>query len=183
MKKLEYIDVLDKNSNPTNEVKTRGEVHKRGYYHLAVHIWLMNSNGELLVQLRSKNKESHPGMWDISVAGHVASGQTSLEAALREANEELGIKIEKEELKFLFRYQLKKILREDYINNGFFDVYILEKDIPESKIGVQEEEVDEVKYIRYKDLQKEINNKNPLYVNHKIEYDKLFEFLDKKFEK
>ena len=57
---MEYLDILDKSGNKTGEKKPRKEVHSKGYWHKGVHIWIINSNRELLVQRRSSNKDVYP---------------------------------------------------------------------------------------------------------------------------
>lgn len=49
---MEFLDILDKNGNKTGEKKERKEVHSKGYWHKGVHIWIINSNKELLVQIK-----------------------------------------------------------------------------------------------------------------------------------
>uniref|UniRef100_A0A8R7PGB3 Nudix hydrolase 3 n=2 Tax=Triticum urartu TaxID=4572 RepID=A0A8R7PGB3_TRIUA len=60
----------------------RTEVHRDGDYHRAVHVWIYyESTGELLLQRRVDCKESWPGQWDISSAGHITVGDSSLSSA------------------------------------------------------------------------------------------------------
>jgi isopentenyldiphosphate isomerase len=62
--------------------KPRGEVHRDGDYHRAVHVWIfVETTQQLLLQLRSDDKDSWPGQWDISSAGHISAGDTSLLSA------------------------------------------------------------------------------------------------------
>ena len=89
----EMIDVLDENGVKTGEVVTRKEVHKKGLWHRIIVVAIIDNNNQLLMQQRSYQKDTNPGKWDISVAGHVSAGQTSLEAAIREVEEEVGIHI------------------------------------------------------------------------------------------
>jgi len=70
----------------------RSEVHARGLLHRAVHIWIFNSKGECLFQMRSPRKDRFPNTWTSSVSGHVDHGETYLEAAQREIREEVGLK-------------------------------------------------------------------------------------------
>ena len=62
--------------------KCRGEVHRDGDYHRAVHVWIYaESTQELLLQRRADCKDSYPGQWDISSAGHISAGDSSLVSA------------------------------------------------------------------------------------------------------
>ena len=83
----ELLDVFDSNGELLGKSKPRAQVHKTGDWHKTVHVWIISSQGELLLQKRSESKESHPGLWDISCAGHIKSGQTSTDAAIKEARE------------------------------------------------------------------------------------------------
>lgn len=87
----EILCVVDENDN-----FLRGEdrklVHSSDMWHRGVHIFLYNSRGELLLQLRSPKKDKFPSTWDCSVSGHVEMGQSYKETAERELEEELGIK-------------------------------------------------------------------------------------------
>lgn len=69
----------------------RSEVHAKGLLHRASHIWIFNRKGECLFQMRSPNKDRFPSTWTSSVSGHVDSGETHLQAALREIREEAGL--------------------------------------------------------------------------------------------
>ena len=89
----EYIDILNENGELTGEIRTKREVHELGLWHRAVHIWILNPKGELLLQQRAEQKENYGGYWDISAAGHVSAEETSIESALREIEEELGVEI------------------------------------------------------------------------------------------
>ncbi len=73
---VEMFDVLDKNGNKTGDVKTKKELHENGLWHSAVHVWIYNSKGEILLQKRSMKVTNWPGRWDISVAGHIPAGET-----------------------------------------------------------------------------------------------------------
>ena len=75
--KEELIDVLDENGVKTGEVLSRSEVHKKGLWHRAIVVAVINENNEILLQQRSANKDKNANMWDISVAGHISAGQDS----------------------------------------------------------------------------------------------------------
>ena len=76
---MEYLDILDENGKKTGQIALRKEVHSKGYWHKGVHIWIINSKKELLVQRRSANKDVYPNKLYISVAGHPVSGEKEIE--------------------------------------------------------------------------------------------------------
>ncbi|SFI73927.1 NUDIX domain-containing protein [Paenibacillus sp. UNC496MF] len=73
----------------------RSEVHARGLWHRSIHCWLARRDGDrklVLFQQRSAGKDTFPGLFDITAAGHLAAGETMRDAA-REIEEELGAAI------------------------------------------------------------------------------------------
>jgi 16S rRNA (adenine1518-N6/adenine1519-N6)-dimethyltransferase len=89
----EMFDVVDENDEVTGQ-ETRGEVHARKLMHRAVHVFVFNKRGDLLLQQRSMLKDVHPGVWDSSVSGHLDAGEDYAQAAVRELDEEMGIRVE-----------------------------------------------------------------------------------------
>ena len=94
----EIFDVVDDDDNVTG-TSTRDEVHAKGLLHRAVHVLVFNKRGDVLLQRRSMLKDAHPGVWDSSVSGHLDTGESYEVAAIRELEEEMGIKgVEIEEI-------------------------------------------------------------------------------------
>ena len=89
-KEDELFDVVDENDFPTGTA-TRARVHAEGLIHRAVHVFVLNKNGDLYLQKRSLRKDKNPGLWDSSVSGHLDAGEDYLPAAIRELEEEIGI--------------------------------------------------------------------------------------------
>jgi 16S rRNA (adenine1518-N6/adenine1519-N6)-dimethyltransferase len=86
----EVFDVVDENDVPVGKA-TRAEVHSQNLLHRAVHVLVMNRNGDLWLQKRSHRKDMSPGAWDSSVSGHLDAGEDYATAAIRELGEEIGI--------------------------------------------------------------------------------------------
>ena len=176
----EYFDVLDSNGNKTGEKKDRKLVHRDGDWHKAVHVWIMNSKGEFLMQKRSPNKDSHPNEWDISSAGHVVTGDDSMTTVLKEIEEELGLSASPREIELLFSCKKQSVLNNGtFINNEFNDVYLLKKDLDISTIKLQAEEVSDVRWFTAKEMESILKNKTPGYVPHPEEYVRLIEYSNK----
>ena len=87
---MELWDLYTENREPTGRTHVRGEVIPDEYYHLVVHVWIQNSKGEYLISQRAASRPTCPLMWEC-VGGSVLAGETSLEGALREAKEEVGL--------------------------------------------------------------------------------------------
>jgi 16S rRNA (adenine1518-N6/adenine1519-N6)-dimethyltransferase len=88
----EIFDVVDQNDQVIGQER-RSEVHRRNLYHRAVHIFIWNREGKLLLQKRSAHKDVSPNTWDSSAAGHLGAGEEYDAAAQREITEELGIEL------------------------------------------------------------------------------------------
>ena len=86
----EIFDVVDA-SDQVIGTATRAEVHTQKLTHRAVHVFVFNKRGDLLLQKRSLLKDMCPGLWDSSVSGHLDSGESYENAARRELGEEMGI--------------------------------------------------------------------------------------------
>lgn len=172
----ELIDVLDENGNKTGEILTRKQIHKKGLCHKIVVISIIDEKGNILMQQRSKNKSKNPGKWDVAAVGHVSSGQTSTEAAIRETLEEVGIKVKEKELKYILTYKNKENVKEDYIDNQIYDCYIVKREKIDLKdIKIQKSEVEQVKLCNLKEFEQIIENGN--IVKRDEFYNKIIEYL------
>jgi isopentenyldiphosphate isomerase len=97
----EWIDIVDAKGQPTGQTALKSEIHKNGWHHNTVHLWLYTLAGEILLQQRSHKKAIHPLLWDVSVAGHIDAGESFETAAIREAQEEIGIDLDVSDLKHI----------------------------------------------------------------------------------
>lgn len=149
----EKLDVLNEAGEEEKVVKDRLEVHKDGDWHRSVHVWIVNSKGELLIQKRSKDNRVSPGFWTISASGHVESGVSPIETAIQELREEIGVSLREEDLEYLTTYKKSKHYKErGIIDNEFNPIFVVEKDIEIGEIDIDEREVVDAKYIHWMDL-------------------------------
>lgn len=177
---MELIDVLSEEGNPTGEVLGRKEVHDRGLWHKCVHIWILNSEGELLIQKRGKNLPNYPDLWDTSAAGHVSAGESGMEATQKELQEELGLVVEPNELELIGQLKVSVKRRDsEGTNNHFDDVYILRRDLEIENLVLQESEVEGVKFTPWRELKLEIAKDDNIFVKREEEYEILFDYLEK----
>ncbi|XP_002452967.1 nudix hydrolase 3 [Sorghum bicolor] len=184
----EHLDVLNAAGEKTGVSKPRSEVHRDGDYHRAVHVWIYSeSTGELLLQRRADCKDSWPGQWDISSAGHISAGDSSLFSAQRELEEELGINLPVDAFELLFVFLQECVINNGtYTNNEYNDVYLVTTltPIPLEAFTLQESEVSAVRYMRcdeYKScLAKESGEFVPYDVNG--QYGQLFSIIEERYK-
>ena len=150
---MEILDVVDENGNPTGQTVERKKAHEEGIMHRTSHVWLLRKKQgkvQILLQKRSETKESFPGCYDISSAGHIPAGMDFVESAIRELQEELGISVSNEDL--VFCGDRTVIWDDSFYGRPFHDrqysrVFILWWDMDEEEFIVQKEEVDSVHWM------------------------------------
>jgi isopentenyldiphosphate isomerase len=137
----ELVDILDDKGNPTGETALKSEAHRKAYFHPTVHVWFYNKQGQILLQQRGKNKETHPLLWDVSVAGHVGAGEHLETAAVREVFEEIGLTIEIKDLEKIGVFKSVQRLREDLTDCEFHHTYVSELLVDLQELKKQDSEV------------------------------------------
>jgi len=147
---MELLDVVDEKGNPTGQTVEREKAHMEGIMHRTAHVWLLrkrHGKAQVLLQKRSETKESYPGCYDISSAGHIPAGMDFVESAIRELQEELGVSASDDEL--IFCGDRTVIWDGCFCGKPFYDrqysrIFILWRDIDEEKFKLQKEEIDSV---------------------------------------
>ena len=149
---MELFDICDEQGNPTGDIVERSEAHEKGICHRTAHIWIAkqeNGRYKVLLQKRSMDKDSFPGRYDTSSAGHIQAGDEPMESALRELGEELGIKAEASDLDFAgtFRIQYEKEFHgKMFRDNEVAFVFVYQKPVDIADLTIQKEELDGVSW-------------------------------------
>ncbi|MFJ8938194.1 NUDIX hydrolase [Streptomyces sp. NPDC102365] len=86
----EILDVVDEHDEVVGRAR-RGDVYARGLRHRCAFIQVTDAQGRLFVHRRTSTKLVFPSLYDLFVGGVVGAGESYDEAALREAEEELGV--------------------------------------------------------------------------------------------
>ncbi len=159
---MEYLDIVDEAGQPTGSIISRSEAHQQGILHRTAHVWVVrNANGrtEVLLQKRSEEKESFPGMYDTSSAGHIPAGEEPIPSALRELSEELGITAIPDQLDYAgsFRIKYEKVFHGNvFRDNEVTSVYVYQEPVDIDSLILQESEVSEVRWFDLKLIWNEI---------------------------
>ncbi len=155
---MELFDVLDEGGKKTGIIRERGVAHRDGSIHRTVHVWVAHRTEDgrcrLLLQKRSRNKESYPGCYDISAAGHVAAGDECLPSAIRELQEELGIEAREDQLCFAGIRRIwfeAEFYGRPFRDNEFSYVYVYQEPVDLGRLKLQEEEVEHVRWMDFEE--------------------------------
>lgn len=148
---MEVWDLYDKNRQKTNKRHVRGTALAAEDYHIVVHVWIRNNKGEFLLTRRHPNKH-YPHLWECPGVS-IVTGESSLDGAIREVEEEIGISLLKT------NGQLVKSERRDCFND-FYDVWLFEQSFEISDTKLQEEEVTAVQWVTKLELEKMLHANN-----------------------
>lgn len=139
----EMFDVFDKDMNHLGTA-SRQEAHAQGLWHQTFHCWILNQSAErgpsLLLQLRHRNKDTFPSMFDTSCAGHLMAGET-IQDGVRELEEELGLSADLSELIYCGRVAEEYILSERLIDREFNHIFVYECEKPVEEYNFQLSEI------------------------------------------
>ena len=160
---MELFDVVDAKGIPTGEIIERSEAHEKDIHHRTAHVWVVrmkNGKPKVLLQKRAAGKESFPGCYDTSSAGHIHAGDEPLESALRELEEELGIKADESDLSYagIFHSHYEKIFyAKPFRDNEITFVYVYDRPVEIDDLTLQEDEVESVKWFDADYVQEKIS--------------------------
>lgn len=145
---MEKYELVDIKGNNTGKILTHIDIGKpnsipKGYYVSVTGAVIINDNNEILLQKRSRFKRSNPSKWGIC-GGKVNLGETTLDAVIRETLEEIGIILDKKDLKILSIYTNEK---------AYFTVYYVRKNVNIAECKLQTDELEEIKFFKIEELQ------------------------------
>ncbi len=146
---MEIWDLYTPDQVLTGRTHVRGEKLPEGCYHLVVHVWIQNSEGKFLISQRSASRYAFPLLWE-TVGGSVVAGEDSLTGALREAEEEIGIRLNPDQGKVLFSESPRILngLPTDHI----LDVWLFTYDGPLSLENATTNEVAQCVWMTMKEI-------------------------------
>ena len=151
----EKIDILDASGEPTGRVAWKSEAHREGLWHRCFHCWISSTDSDgpyLLVQRRAAEKDTWPGKLDVTAAGHLAAGETTLDG-LRELDEELGLTPDPERLIPLGSRRIEQEIPGG-CDREFHEVFLLLDPTAPGDLHLQKEEVESLVRIPLDDAEK-----------------------------
>jgi isopentenyldiphosphate isomerase len=163
---MELWNIYDQYRHLTDRIHERGQEMKAGNYHLVVHVWIVNDDGQYLIQRRQPWKIGFPNMWDCSAAGSAIMGDDSEQAAVREVKEEIGIHLDIEKGERIFTVKF---------SHGFDDIWLVRQNAGIEELKLQEEEVAEARWASEDEIKEMVKNGEFIPFNY---FDQLFEIVN-----
>jgi isopentenyldiphosphate isomerase len=158
MNPIETYEVLDEQGHKTGQVLDRQTVHRDQLWHETVNVWIINSRGELLMQLRAPKVELSPDVWDVSVGTHLRPSEAPDEAALRALKNTYNLEATTEELKHIFNLQSANPMPDDRHHNVFEHVFLLHADLDTGQFAFDNSKIAELKWVPLNQLMIDIGN-------------------------
>lgn len=168
---MEIWDILDEQGNKTGRTMQKDDkiVWQKGIYHQGADVWIINSEKKILIQKRAPEKKLEPNVWAMT-GGSVIKGETPLDTLKREAYEELGIDLD-----------IEKAIKIHYYKTGnvWVEEYIVEQEIELNNIIMQKEEVADVKFATFDEIEQIYQNN--MFIKNRWEFvrDKIKDYINK----
>ena len=177
---LEFLEIYTSDGLKTGKKATKSHIHKKGLFHSTVHVWIFSEKGNVLIQKRSKKKKLNPGVWDVSVAGHIKYKESIKAAAIRETFEETGTCIKEKDLLKLGIYTSVSNYPQ-IIDKEFHHTYVLKIDEVKINLNYKNDEVDDLKLISLEEMDSLLNQNNrDIFIGkNKNYYRDVFEAISK----
>jgi len=131
-----------------------------------------------LFQLRSMDKETFPNKLDVSAAGHISSGEKIIIAALRELEEELGLRLEESRLEYIDDFASEQPMPNGYVDReiqSFFIAKITENE--KLMLKIQESEVQKILWFTGQELEQALRENAENFAPNEEEYALILKLL------
>lgn len=163
---MEKRDLYDKYKNLTGKTIYKNFPIPKGYYILVVLIFIQNSEGKFLIQKRSKLKNGKFA----TTGGHPKAGETSIEGAITEVKEEIGLDISKQDIKLFFS-------EKSDTAKVFCDDYYIKMDVPAiENLKLQKSEVDSIYWFSADEIKK-LMQEGKFFASHYDDFEILLDWL------
>lgn len=159
---MELLQLFDENKNMLNEGIERDKKKEvpQGKYFMIILLFIENNN-KFLIQKTSANRESIYA----TTGGHVTFGDDALKTVIKEAQEELGLEVKKEDLKEI------ETLKQKY---GYMTIYYYNKNVDINNLKLQEEEVESVHWMSIDEIN-DLIDKDMFRKSHIVPFQKVLE--------
>lgn len=125
----DMYEVLDESGHRTGKQLDLKTIHQQELWHEVTNVWIMNTRGELLMQLRGPGVELSPNVWDVTIGTHLKPGEEPVMAGIRALVSEFNLEIASEEFKHLFNILSANPMPNGMTHKVLGHVYMVQKDV------------------------------------------------------
>lgn len=154
----ELIDVLSENGKPTGQVLPRSQVHDQELWHNIALVWIYNTQGEVLLQHRSADRNVFPNTWDVSASGHIQSGDSAIATVVRELRECISLQVGPSELSHIGSVTDQFPLISSKIHREHAIVFLGHRDINLERLELQSSDTDGARWMNLRELAADMDN-------------------------
>lgn len=144
------VILVDENDHETG-LMPKMEAHLKGLLHRAVSVFILNSDGEWLIQQRALDKYHSAGLWSNTCCTHPFPAEPIEQAALRRVQEEMGLKPDR--LTWLFSFTYRAELENGLTEHEYDHVLM---GVSDQFPDINPHEVESYRYISFKTLHAEV---------------------------
>ena len=145
----ELIDIYDSEMNLLGTAM-KSQADNESLWRKVAHCWVIDGD-KVWLQLRGKNRAVYPAQLDVSVAGHLMTGETAKQTLLREFDENLGLEVSEDEFEKLFTHRLVESYNSREFR-AFCPTYALQLKAKPAELAIQSDEIDGVFEAKIEDL-------------------------------
>jgi 8-oxo-dGTP pyrophosphatase MutT (NUDIX family) len=157
--KTELIDILDETGNATGKRLPIDDLHAQELWHGVAHVWIYNKEGQLLLQRRHPDVKWGADKWDLTAGGHISAGETPLQGAIREAKEEIGLKLDPSSLELAGITSTVNVTPSTGRKHKTYEWnYIVEQDLDPAKLKLQADETTDLRWFDLDEFEKDIKD-------------------------
>ncbi|HYG52431.1 MAG TPA: isopentenyl-diphosphate Delta-isomerase [Flavobacteriales bacterium] len=152
----EFVITVDANDAETG-IAEKMEAHQKGLLHRAFSVFIFNAKGEMLIHQRALKKYHSGGKWTNACCGHPRPNESTMHAASRRLNEEMGIAcLLEQKFSFTYKASLENGLTEHEIDHVIFGKF-------EGTPSPNPDEVMDFKWVNTEELKNHVRLNGNMY--------------------
>ncbi|GAA4396961.1 hypothetical protein GCM10023187_05670 [Nibrella viscosa] len=156
----QLLEVFDAGNQPLGYTKPKAQIEQDGDWHRTAQVFVVSGHNELLVSLRHPTKKVLPNYWDVCVGGHTDPGEMYEEAALRETQEELGVRPGAGELQFVGYFRVE-VTENQLLDREHAAVYVWKTSCGLNDFTMQPDEIAELRYMSIETVKRDLARDQP----------------------
>ncbi|HSD56076.1 MAG TPA: NUDIX domain-containing protein [Candidatus Saccharimonadales bacterium] len=154
----DQYEVLDEAGHKTGKILDLKTIHHQELWHEVANVWIMNTGGEILMQLRGPDMELSPSVWDVTIGTHLHPEEEPVMAGVRALKTGLGVEIASEEFKHLFNIMCANPMPNGTTHKVLGHVFMVQKDLDLSQLQFDPQKITQFSWVPLNTLMAEVGS-------------------------